>query len=214
MGGYVVWMAIPFLFLLFMKPDRQITWIWLLLAVALSLVGLHFTYWIGSQRYSTRYYFEALGALALISAIPLAWLMKRTGRLPVYIVLGAVLIYSLYAYSQPRIDVLYRFNWISPQLVEAVDQRREPDRKVLVLVSGQDVRWRAYGSLTVQTSPFLDSDIVVAWDTGGTGVRESLLKLFPDRQVIELTAQANKSCFVDKPNECYGEGVDSVVTQG
>ncbi len=214
MGGYVVWMMIPFLFLVFMKPDRQINWTWLLLAVVLSLIGLHLTYWIGSQRYSTRYYFEALGAFALISAIPLAWLMKRVGRLPVYIVLGAVLIYSLYAYSQPRIDVLYRFNWISPQLVEAVEQRREPNRQVLVLVSGQDVRWRAYGSLTVKTSPFLDSDIVVAWDTGGAGVRDSLLKMFPDRQVIEMTAQANKSCFVDTPNECYGEGVDAVVTQG
>ncbi|MBI1281051.1 MAG: hypothetical protein GC179_23195 [Anaerolineaceae bacterium] len=214
MGGYVVWMAIPFLFLVFLKPDRQITWTWLLLAVILSLIGLHFTYWIGSQRYSTRYYFEALGAFALISAVPLAWLMKHTGRLPVYIVLVAMSIYSLYAYSQPRIDVLYRFNWISPQLVEAVEQRREPDRKVLVLVSGQDVRWRAYGSLTVKTSPLLDSDIVVAWDTGANGVRDSILKMFPDRQVIEMTAAANKSCFVDKPSECYGEGVDAVVTQG
>ncbi len=213
MAGYIVWMMIPFGFLVFMKPERQITWTWLLLAIVLSLIGLHLTYWIGSQRYSTRYYFEALGAFALISAIPIAWLMKRVGRLPVYIVLGAVLIYSLYAYSQPRIDVLYRFNWISPQLVEAVDQRREPDRQVLVLVSGQDVRWRAYGSLTVQTSPLLDSNIVVAWDTGAKGVRDSIIKQFPDRQVIEMTASANKSCFVDKPNECYGEGVDSVVTQ-
>ncbi len=213
MGGYIVWMMIPFLFLVFMKSDRQITWTWLLLAVILSLIGLHFTYWIGSQRYSTRYYFEALGAFALISAFPLAWLMKRVGRLPVYIVLGAVLIYSIYAYSQPRIDVLYRFNWISPQLVEAVDQRREANRPVLVLVSGQDVRWRAYGSLTVKTSPYFDSDIVVAWDTGGAGVRDSILKLFPDRQVIEMKAAANKSCFVDKPAECYGEGVDTVVTQ-
>jgi hypothetical protein len=213
MGGYVIWMAIPFVFLIFTKPDRQITWTWLLLAVALSLIGLHFTYWIGSQRYSTRYYFEALGALALISAIPLAWLMKHIGRLPVYIVLMAVLVYSLYAYSQPRIDVLYRFNWISPQLVEAVDQRRD-GRPVLVIVSGQDVRWRSYGSLTVQTSPLLDSDIVVVWDTGGAGMRESLLKKFPDRQVIDLTAQGNKACFADKPSECYGEGVDTVVTQG
>jgi hypothetical protein len=211
MGGYIVWMMIPFTFLLFMKPDRQITWTWLLLAVILSLIGLHFTYWIGSQRYSTRYYFEALGAFALLSAIPLAWLMKRIGRLPVYIVFVAVLVYSLYAYSQPRIDVLYRFNWISPQLVQAVDKRREGDRPVLVLVSGSDVRWRSYGSLTVKTSPFLDSDIVVAWDTGGQGMRDSILKLFPDRQVIEMQAVANKSCFNDDLSECYGEGVD--VTQ-
>ncbi|MEP6985996.1 MAG: hypothetical protein ABI970_10375, partial [Chloroflexota bacterium] len=208
MGGYVIWMMIPFVFFLFTKPDRQISWTWLLLAVILSLIGLHLTYWIGSQRYSTRYYFEALGAFALLSAVPLAWLMKRIGRLPVYIVFGAVLVYSLYAYSQPRIDVLYRFNWISPQLVQAVDKRREGDRQVLVVVSGSDVRWRAYGSLTVETSPYFDSDIVVAWDTGGDGVRDSILKKFPDRQVIEMQAVANKNCFVDDPSECYGEGVD------
>jgi len=146
-----------------------------------------------------------------LSAVPLAWLMKRIGRLPVYIVFAAVLIYSLYAYSQPRIDVLYRFNWISPQLVQAVDKRREGDRQMLVVVSGSDVRWRAYGSLTVQTSPYLDSDIVVAWDTGSEGVRDSILKKFPDRQVIEMQAVANKACFVDDLSECYGEGVD--VTQ-
>ncbi len=207
MGGYVVWIAIPFIFLLLSKPDRQVTWTWLLLAVILSLVGLHITYWIGSQRYSTRYYFEALGAFALLSAVPLAWLMKRVGRLPVYIVLGSVLIYSLYAYSQPRIDVLYRFNWISPQLVEAVDSRRDGTHPVLVLVSGTDVRWRSYGSLTVKTDPLLDSDIVVAWDNGGAGIREAILKQFPDRQVIEMQAIANRSCFVDAPGECYGEGV-------
>jgi hypothetical protein len=103
--------------------------------------------------------------------------------------------------------VLYRFNWISPQLVEAVDKRRQGDRPVLVLVSGSDVRWRAYGSLTVKTSPYLDSDIVVAWDTGGQGVRDSILKMFPDRQVIEMQAVANKSCFQDDLSECYGEGV-------
>ena len=210
MGGYIVWMGIPFIFLVFMKPDRLITWTWLLLAVILSLVGLHLTYWIGSQRYSTRYYFEALGAFALLSAVPLAWLMKRIGRLPVYIVFVAVMVYSLYAYSQPRIDVLYRFNWVSPQLVQAVEKRRTDDRPVLVLVSGSDVRWRAYGSLTAKTSPFLDSDIVVAWDTGGEGIRDSILKQFPGRQIIELQAVANKSCFFDDLAECYGEGVDIV----
>jgi 4-amino-4-deoxy-L-arabinose transferase-like glycosyltransferase len=208
MGGYVVWMMIPFVFLLIMKPDRQITWTWLLLAFILSLIGLHLTYWIGSQRYSTRYYFEALGAFAILSAVPLAWLMKRIGRLPVYIVFVAVLVYSLYAYSQPRIDVLYRFNWISPQLVQAVENRRQNDLPVVVVVSGSDVRWRAYGSLTVKSSPYLDSDIVVAWDTGGDGVRDSILKLFPGRQVIDMQAVANKACFVDDPSECYGEGVD------
>ncbi len=213
LGGYVVWMCIPFIFLLLAKPDRQVTWTWLLLAIALSLIGLHITYWIGSQRYSTRYYYEALAPLALLSALPIVWLMKRLGRLPVYIVLVGVLVYTLYAYTQPRIDVLYRFNWISPALVEAVEQRRDRERPALVLVTGTEVRWRAYGSLTVITSPTLDSDIVVAWDSGREGLREEIVALFPDRQVIEMDAIANKSCFADAPAECYGE-VPQVIIGG
>ncbi|MCA0457649.1 MAG: glycosyltransferase family 39 protein [Chloroflexi bacterium] len=213
MAGYVVWMCIPFLFLLLAKPEKQSTWTWLLFAIALSLIGLHITYWIGSQRYSTRYYYEALAPLALISALPVVWLMKRVGRFPVYLVFAAVLVYTLFAYTQPRIEVLYRFNWISPALVDAVEQRREGDRPVLVLVTGSDVRWRAYGSLTVITSPTLDSDIVVAWDTGASGVREAILSQFPDRQVIEMDAVANKSCFVDNPADCYGE-VPQVTVSG
>lgn len=204
LGGYVLWMGVPFVFLLLAKPERQVIWTWLLLAIPLSLIGLHLTYWIGSQRYSTRYYFEALASFALLSAIPLAWLVKRAGRIIVYGVLAVVLVYSLYAYSQPRINVLYRFNWISPELVEAVEQRRD-GRPTLVLVRGQDVRWRAYGSLTVQTSPTLNSDIVVAWDNGSAGVREAILKLFPERQVIEMEASGNTSCFVDDPSDCYGD---------
>ncbi len=57
--GAFVWLAIPFVFFLFWKRDSQAEWTWLFLAFGLSLIGLHIAYWIGSQRYSTRYYFES-----------------------------------------------------------------------------------------------------------------------------------------------------------
>ncbi len=205
MAGFAVWMLIPFAFLLRGKQDDQVTWTWLLLAIPLSLIGLHITYWIGSQRYSTRYYYEALSAFAIVSAIPLAWLAKRW-RWAVYTVLLAVLIGSLYTYSTPRIDALYRFNWVSPELIQGVNARREGDRPVLVLVSGSDVKWRAYGSLMASTNPFRDSDIVAAWDNGQPGVRDNILKQFPDRQVIEMTASGNWACFgATLEGDCYGE---------
>lgn len=199
-----IWLCAPFVFLLLTRHDHQVNWMYLLLTIPLMLIGLHIAYWIGSQRYSTRYYYEGLTALALISAIPLGWLAQRIRqKWIVYGALAGLCLYSLYAYSAPRINTLYRFNWVSPELIEAVQAIRVDDRPVLVVVSGADARWRSYGSLMVSTSPFLDSDIVAAWDNGTEGMREAILALFPNRQVIEMTAQGNWGCFEN--GECYGE---------
>ncbi len=210
MGAGIVWMLLPFAFLLIGQPDRRAAWTWLLLAVPTSLIGLHIAYWIGSQLYSTRYYFEGLGGLAILTGAPLAWLARRWRRWPVYAAFAALLLVTLYAYSTPRITPLYRFNWVSPELIEAVEARREADRPVLVLISGTDVRWRAYGSLMAGTSPYLDSAIVAAWDTRAPGLREQILARFPDRQVIEMTAERNRTCFgAALAGDCFGAPADA-----
>lgn len=209
MGAAALWLLLPFSFFLRGRLDEQQAWTWLLLTIPLALVGLHIAYWIGSQRYSTRYYYEGLAALALLSALPLGWLIRRgwAARWLVYPLLAAVLLYSLLSYSVPRIAPLYRFNWVSPELIAAVNARRTTDAPALVIVQGADVRWRAFGSLMAVTSPFLDSDIVAAWDNGGAGLRAAILALFPDREVIEMTAAGNLSCFGGTlEGECYGEG--------
>ena len=94
---------------------------------------------------------------------------------------------------------LYRFNFITPEPLEGVQARREDDRPVLVIVSGSDVRWRAVGTLMAVTSPYLDSDIVVAWDNLASGVRQAIEARFPERQIIEMEAKGNDSWFVDPP---------------
>jgi 4-amino-4-deoxy-L-arabinose transferase-like glycosyltransferase len=189
----MIWAIGPLLF-----ASEAKHWTWLLASVALCLILVHFTYWIGSQRYSTRYYYEMLGALALISALPLAWLARRRYlRWPVYGLLAAVLVYSLYAYSTPRINTLYRFNKVGQEMIAAVNERREADRPVLVLVTGEDVRWRAYGSLMASTSPFLDSEIVAARTTSDA-MTAQLQAMFPDRQVIFLDANVNDAVFRDQ----------------
>ncbi|MEZ4670012.1 MAG: hypothetical protein R3E39_19075 [Anaerolineae bacterium] len=226
MAGGALWLCVPFVFFLVQSGQsadgirtpllaslRQIgseraAWTWLLLAVPLFLVGLHVAYWIGSQRYSTRYYYEGLAGVALVSAIPLGWLAQQVRRWLVYSAVLAVLLVSLYGYSMPRISVLYRFNWVSPELMQAVEARRTDDRPVLVIVKGTDVRWRSFGRLMIATNPFLDSDIVAAWDNGAVGTREAIIAKFPGRQIIEMQAEANTGCFTDvQPQECYGEGV-------
>lgn len=208
LGVGAIWMLIPPLALAWRgatDDDRtRIAWTWLLLAVAVSLIGLHLAYWVGSQRYSTRYYFEALTALALIGALPIGWLARRLGRAAIYGLLSAALAWSLITYSLPRIEALYRFNGVSPELIAQVEQRRVDDRPLLVIVSGEagTLSWRAYGSLLAVTGPYLDDDIVVARADAPSGtVREQLVQRFPDRQIIEMQARGDEIWFVDEAGD-------------
>lgn len=195
-------LMLPLVFLIGYR-SKQRQWLWLLLTIPLGIVLVQMTYWIGSQRYSTRYYFEALSAFAIISALPIAWLTRRFSRKLIYGILSIALIYSLYFYSTPRIRVLYRFNQISQEIIDEIEERRIGDQPVLVIITGTDtgddrVRWRALGSTMVVTSPFLDSEIVGAWNFLAEGVRESIIEQFPDRQIIDMNAAGNDVWFADE----------------
>ncbi len=194
----LAWVNLP---LLFWRKHAN-SWTWLLIAVMLTVVGMQIAYWIGSQRYSTRYYYEGLISAAILSAIPIAWLARRINRMVVYGAFALALAWSLFAYSVPRLNVLYHFNNVQRLHIEAVEARREGDRPVLVIINGDNVRWRAFGSLMAVTSPYLDSEIVVAHNYTGDSsdsVRERILALFPDRQVIEMDAEENQAWFSDEP---------------
>jgi hypothetical protein len=198
----MIWLLAP---LLVLKDQRHV-WTWLIVSVALSLLITHLTYWIGSQRYSTRYYFEALPAFALITALPLAWLANRKNviiRPAVYGLLGAVLASTLIYYSLPRISALKGFNLINREIIEAVEERRDGDRPVLVIVTGDNVRWRSYGALMAVTSPYLDSPIVAARSSSSLP-REAILTRFEGRQVIDMLAEENQSWFADEPAPAVG----------
>ncbi len=193
----LTWALLPAL----LARTTRTRWAGLLMAVALGIVGAQVAYWIGSQRYSTRYYYEALPALAILSAVPLGWIARGRLRGAVYGLLAAALVYSFVTYSLPRIGVLYRYNQISPALIEGVQARRDGDRPVLALVNGTNVRWRSFGALMAVTSPYLDSAIVAAWNYRGATsdeVRAQILARFPDWQVIELEALENQAWFVDE----------------
>lgn len=194
--GSLAWLYLPLLF----WRDRQRAWTWILWSVAVGLVIFQMTYWIGSQRYSTRYFFEGLSSIAIISALPIAWLARRISRPVIYGLLALAVAYGLYFYSTPRIGALRGFNFIDQRQIEAVEARRTGDQPVLVLINGASVRWRAYGSLMGVTNPYLNSDIVVAWNYEGVDgtVKQRILARFPGYQVIEMEAQDNYWWFPDQ----------------
>lgn len=197
----LLWVSLPIIMATLVTPEDSVRYTWLLVAIVLSILLFQMTYWIGSQRYSTRYYYEAIGAVVLLSALPIGWLARRVGRGLVYGGLGVVLMASLLGYSLPRVGVLEGFNNVSRQHLEALEARRVDERPILVLVtgaaSGEDrVSWRAMGTFMSQTSPYLDSDIVLAWDYMSAGVRERILAQFPDHQVITLSAAGDEAIFL------------------
>lgn len=207
------WLAVSLIWLLgpllaMGSAGVRVRWTWVLVGLLLGIVLVQMTYWIGSQRYSTRYYYEALGAAAVLSALPLAWLARRgngRGRWIVYPLLSLLLLWSFVSYSLPRVQVLHRFNNIGLDDLALVEELRRGDQPVLVLISGPDtgedrVRWRALGSFMAVTSPFLDSDIVGAWDYDverSRGLREQIMAQFPDRQVIELQGRGDEVSLKD-----------------
>ncbi|MBI1258660.1 MAG: hypothetical protein GC204_14425 [Chloroflexi bacterium] len=193
----LIWLYLP----LFFWRDRMRAWTWILWSAAIGLVVMQMAYWIGSQLYSTRYFYEGLTSIAIISALPLAWLARRISRPLIYGLLALALAYSMYFYSIPRISVLHGFNFINQTRIDDALARRTGDQPVLVLIDGASVRWRAIGPFMALTSPYLNSDVVGAWNYEGTDgkVRQQILDRFPDRQVIELDGADNYAWFPDQP---------------
>lgn len=203
------------------ETDDQSRWTWMLLAVAASLIALYMAYWVGSQRYSTRYYSEAVTALSLIAAlgfVGIARLIGRTGfnsRRAIfagYAAFSVLLVWSLFSYSLPRIDALRHFNRVSDIPLEHLEAIREDERPVLILattVANSPLRWRSYGTFMSQTRYDLSGDIVAAWNYSPDSetLRSDLFAMFPEHQVIELAIYNEEAWLTD----CYdGEDPNAV----
>jgi 4-amino-4-deoxy-L-arabinose transferase-like glycosyltransferase len=193
------WALIGFAIVAWQNEERPV-WTWLLFGVLFSIVAAHMAYWIGSQRYSTRYYFEAVGAAAILAAIPIAALAKRgeVGRSLAYGLLLVACVYSYTQYSVPRISGLRGFNRVTAEVFDGIEARRTGDAPVFVLITGVEGRWRTRGPLMTVSSPFLDNDIEFAYIEGeDPDARAQVLSRAVGRQVIEMGARLHDVWFMD-----------------
>lgn len=196
----VGWLTVGLIMTAWVHDDRRAAWTWLVVGVLFSIVAAHMAYWIGSQRYSTRYYFEAVTAAALLASLPLAALARRGGvwRWAVYGGLAAACLVSYLGYSIPRVSALRGYNRITAEVLDGVAARRTSDAPVLVIVTGADARWRTRGALMAVSSPFLDGEIEFAYnDLARPDRREVILSRAVGRQVIEMGADVNDVWFTD-----------------
>jgi len=186
------WILLPLGVLL----NARRRWTWLLAALPLSVLAVYLAYWIGGELYSARYYAEAIGAAALLSAAGLTAIVRwidvpspdQGGARPgsvLYLAAAAAAIYAVAIYSPARLAPLRGYGRIGQAQLAALDSaRRDPDRPVLVIAYG-DHHWRDVAALMGVTSPFRDSEIVLARDANRSEA-ERLRAEYPEREVLYL----------------------------
>lgn len=192
MGGLAIF-SLPLLGLRVEMDQRQqrALWIWLLMMVGISIIGIHLAYWVGAQRYSTRYYFEALSALCLLGALGFGWLATWIPRKVVYAFVVTAVIAGFVTYSIPRVAVLYQFNRVSQSAIDQILTQRQDDRPILIISKGENMVWRAIGTFMALTDPYLKNDLIVALDRWDD--REALIAQHPERQVIDIEFDGENS---------------------
>ena len=175
---FLSWLFLPFgLFVLLPKADARPV-----IAIVPLLILVYGLYWIGSWLFGPRYYYEALPALAVISAAGVGWLgaflkgMKASAwrRLGTTALVAFLLAVNLSFYLPARIGGMHGLYGI--------------DRKSLAAIAGADLEqaliivhadhWSSYANLLPLRPPFADSSLQVAWSRG-PGPDERVADLFP-----------------------------------
>ncbi len=168
-------------------------WDMLQVGLIVSLVGVHVAYWAAGQMYGPRYYFEAMGALLLLSArgifqaadivsvvlrltarrlrAPRAW---ATGL--ALSVTAGLAIYSLTSFAPQefgRFKGWYSVDSSGLRVVEAAKPRN-------AVVFVEQEYWTGYAPFFSQNAPSLDGEVVYVIDLGPNR-NADLMALYPGR---------------------------------
>lgn len=163
----------------------------LLAAMAISLIGVHFAYWAAGNMYGPRYYFEAIGALALLGARGIILIVRGLAQFvqaeirparPLAIGIVAIALVLLTGYSASvstpeQIDRYHGWYGITDQRLKDIESHDL--KNALVFVPREN--WEAYAPFFVQNSPDLDGNVIYAVDRGVRN--QQLIRLYPDRTV-------------------------------
>jgi len=180
-------------------------------SVAVSLVLVYMTYWIGATLFGPRYYYEGLYSATILSAVGIAWLAGWPSRLGaifvpstgwrklrpqlITLVVGVLVGINLTLYVPNRLGGMFGlYN------IEKADQAPflTPAAQTLIpaLVIVHTPRWMEYGALLDLENPELTTPFIFAWSTGP--FTDAVLGIdFPDRNVYHY--------YPEQPFQLYKE---------
>lgn len=180
------WLLLPFGLILGWRRR----WTHLLFLVGVVIIGANMAYWIGAGVFSARYYYEATSILAILSAAGLVGLAELAKPLRietgVYALFLLVVGFALISFTPGRINGLHRYEGIGRHQIEAVDRWRTDEERGVLIIAYGPTSWRRVGALMALTSPYLDSEYILARDPDRIHV-DALKAMFPDRDVVYYT---------------------------
>jgi 4-amino-4-deoxy-L-arabinose transferase-like glycosyltransferase len=159
--------------------EQPAVWDLFLFAIVASLVVGYLFYWAAGQMYGPRYYFEAVGALALLSARGLTWmaagsrvLLQRLrldhrwapvlGALPALTVAAGLTLWGAVNTTPRYFDTFRDWNGITRDQLQAVEAANLDNAVVIVDAPA----WTIYAPFFIQNSPWLDTSVVYARNRG------------------------------------------------
>lgn len=214
--GPLSYLLLPFGFWALRRNGKA----WLIAGIPVSLMVIYLVYWIGSNLFGPRYYYESLSSLTLMTAAGAVWLagwqpqdqeagemkaasrlakfggklqLKKTRRLAVTALLASLVFTNLFFFLPQRLGMMHNLYGIQAE-DQAVfkDPATQALAPALVLVYAD--RWMEYGALLDMEDPFLTSPIIFAWNIGPKQDAE-VAALFPERRVFHY--------YPDEPWKLY-----------
>lgn len=169
-------------------------WDLFLAGTVISLIGIHIIYWTDGQMYGPRYYFEIIGALALLSSRGLLVLVstladrvrraglsranaQATAFTVTLLVVTLLSLHSASNFSQARFDEFRDWYGINRDGLETVSDAGITNAIVFVQIE----TWSEYAPFFLESAPSLDTDIIYAIDRGPAANRR-LLADYPERE--------------------------------
>jgi hypothetical protein len=136
--------------------------------------------------YGPRFYHEAVGFLALLTArgfVVLGRLGAAPGRALAAGLAGLLLAVNVGFYLPVQLASLRGYNYVSHKKLDAVERAGIEDAVVFV-DTGRPNEWWEYGMVFSANSPWLDTDVVYARDLGP--LNERLIARHPERSFYRL----------------------------
>ncbi len=167
-------------------------WDLLLAGIVISLITVHIAYWTPGQMYGPRYYFEAIGAMVLLSsrgilvtadslAIPLRMATSRLSQPRIWttgallVVVAGLVIWNFNTFTPARFREFT--NWYNINADGLREVKAAGVNNAVVFVSEKE--WTDYAPFFTQDNPALDTNIVYAIDMGDSNVQ--LMREYPGR---------------------------------
>jgi 4-amino-4-deoxy-L-arabinose transferase-like glycosyltransferase len=196
------WLFLPFGLLAARKNWRGL----LVGAVFPSLVFIHIFYWIGSELFGPRYYYEGLYSLTLLTALGISWLagwlnnslfnhpkalLVRNYLVPAVLIL--LVYYNMFNFLPGRLWDMHGLYGISrADLQPFLTQEAQALTPALVIVHSE--KWMSYGSLIELEDPRLTTPFIFAWSRSPEA-DQAVAADYPERNIYHY--------YVDEPGAFY-----------